>query len=407
MAETMAVPYAGRVFGHEELKNLHAAADEFWLTEGRWCARFEAGLRRYLGVSHVRLCNSGSSANLLAVSALNLEPGDEVITVACGFPTTVAPIIQNRGVPVFVDVDARTANVDVRQLEDALSSRTVAVIAAHTLGNPFEVDAVKSFCEEHGLRLIEDNCDALGSRFKCELTGTFGDMATSSFYPAHHITTGEGGAVYTNDSILDAEIASYRDWGRDCYCRSGKQNTCGQRFCQQQGTLPDGYDHKYTYSRFGYNLKMTDLSASIGVAQLAKVDAFGEARRTNYAFLRTHLEPLGLFDFQEPTPCSDPSWFAMLLTVRDDAPFTRDEIVAHLEANKIQTRMLFAGNMTRQPCFTSLTEGTDYRIVGDLTNSDRFMNRAFLVGVYPGLSALHLQYMVGRFEEFATLRSAA
>ena len=404
---TISVPYAGRVFDGNELKNLHAAADEFWLTEGRWCARFENGLKKLLGVRYARLCNSGSSANLLAISALQLRPGDEVLTVACGFPTTVAPIIQCGGIPVFVDVLADTANVDVTQLEDARSDRTVAVMFAHTLGNPWDVAAVKAFCRKHGLRLIEDNCDALGSRYDGQLTGTFGDMATSSFYPAHHITTGEGGAVYTNGEQFDALIASYRDWGRDCFCRSGKQNTCGQRFSQQWGTLPFGYDHKFTYSNFGWNLKMSDLHASIGVAQLDKLEAFGKARRKNWAFLRNNLGRFSsVLEFQSATFRSDPSWFGFLVTVKEDAGFTRDQIVAHLEAAHIQTRPLFAGNITRQPCFDSLTEGVDYRIVGDLTNTDRFMRDALLIGCFPGLSATQLQYVVEKFGEFDGLRAA-
>lgn len=399
--ESLVVPCSGRVYDEAELANLHKAADEFWLTEGRWCARFESGLKRYLGTTFLRLTNSGSSANLLAISALELKPDDEVITCAVGFPTTVAPIIQNSGVPVFVDADAMTGNLDTGQLEEALSERTVAVVAAHTLGNPFDIATVLAFCRKHDLRLIEDNCDALGSIYDGKFTGTFGDIATSSFYPAHHITTGEGGAVYTNDEGLDTLIASYRDWGRDCYCKPGKQNTCGKRFCHQLGSLPYGYDHKYTYARFGYNLKMTDLQASIGVAQLQKLERFGSKRRSNWAYLREHLQSVSdVIDFTVPTPRSDPSWFGFLMTVREDAPFTRDEIVAHLEGAKIQTRMLFAGNMTRQPCF----EGVTYRTVGDLPVADRFMNQAFWVGVYPGLEKRHLDYVVERITEFAKTR---
>ena len=411
----LTVPYAGRVYDDHELSNLHKAADEFWLTEGRWCARFENGLKRFLGVEHCRLTNSGSSANLLAVSALELKPGDEVITCAVGFPTTVAPIIQNRGVPVFVDVSRDTANIDVSYLNDALSSRTVAVILAHTLGNPFNVRAVLEFCVHNGLTLIEDNCDALGSKYAGHFTGTFGDIATSSFYPAHHITTGEGGAVYTNSNELDTIMASFRDWGRDCYCKPGKANTCGCRFTQQHGSLPFGYDHKYTYSRFGYNLKMTDPMAAVGVAQLDKLRApyieqpsgierpsFGDARRRNWAYLRESLHSVSeVIHFASPTEHADPSWFGFLMTVKDDAPFTRDQIVAHLENAKIQTRTLFAGNMTRQPCFNDLKRGVDYRVIGDLPVADRFMNRAFWVGVYPGLSQEQLDYMVERILEVA------
>ena len=400
--ESLVVPYAGRVYDDAEKTNLHAAADEFWLTDGRWCSRFESALKRFLEVDHCRLTNSGSSANLLAVSALELQPGDEVITCAVGFPTTVAPIVQNGGVPVFVDADPNTANLDVSHLEAAFSPRTVAVMAAHTLGNPFNLRAVMLFCAGHNLKLIEDNCDALGSIYEHRFTGTFGDIATSSFYPAHHITTGEGGAVYTNNEDLDTLIASYRDWGRDCYCKSGKSNTCGCRFSQQHGELPFGYDHKYTYSRFGYNLKMTDLQASIGVAQMDKLEGFGMARRRNWAYLREQLHSLStVIDFVVPTENSDPSWFGFLMTVSEDASFTRDQIVAHLEANKIQTRMLFAGNMTRQPCFDGLQRDVDYRVIGDLPVADRFMDRAFWVGVYPGLSQQQLDYMVERITEVA------
>ena len=412
----MLVPYAGRVYDDAEKTNLHAAADEFWLTDGRWCSRFENRLRQYLGVDHVRLCNSGSSANLLAVSALELKPGDEVITCAVGFPTTVAPIIQNRGVPVFVDADPETANIDVRYLNDALSDRTVAVMAAHTLGNPFDLYTVRSFCADHGLRLIEDNCDALGSLYDGRLTGTFGDLATSSFYPAHHITTGEGGAVYTNDERLDTLVASYRDWGRDCYCKSGKSNTCGKRFEQQFGSLPPCYDHKYTYSRAGYNLKMTDLQASIGVAQMDKLadpyfeqpsgivrPSFVRARRRNWLYLREQLRSISeVMDFASPTPLSEPSWFGFLMTVKDSAPFTRDQIVAHLEHAGIQTRMLFAGNITRQPLFDGMERGKDYRVIGDLPVADKFMSDAFWIGVYPGLSQEQLDYMVARVLEFVS-----
>ena len=397
----MIVPVAGRVYDQREKDNLHAAADEFWLTDGRWCSKFENGLRRFLGVNHCRLVNSGSSANLLAVSALELQQGDEVITSAVGFPTTVAPIIQCGGVPVFVDADRRTGNIDTGYLYDALSDNTSAVMAAHTLGNPFDLQAVMAFCQTHNLKLIEDNCDALGSTYLGLFTGTFGDIATSSFYPAHHITTGEGGAVYTNSAELDTIIASYRDWGRDCYCKSGKSNTCGCRFSQQHGTLPFGYDHKYTYSRFGYNLKMTDMQASIGVAQLDKLEGFGIARRDNWTYLRIALDKFSdVLEFQEATNLSDPSWFGFLMTVKESAPFTRDQIVAHLEATGIQTRMLFAGNITRQPLFTNMKRGVDYRVIGDLPVADRFMNRALWVGCYPGLSSEQLAYVVEQITEF-------
>jgi CDP-6-deoxy-D-xylo-4-hexulose-3-dehydrase len=403
--ESLVVPYAGRVYDEAELANAHKAVDEFWLTEGRWCARFENGLKNYLGVGYCRLTNSGSSANLLAIAAAGIRARDEVITSAVGFPTTIAPIVQCGAIPVFVDADPITADIDVSQLEAALSDGTVAVMTAHTLGNPFDVYAVAKFCADHNLILIEDNCDALGSRYDGQLTGTLGHIATSSFYPAHHITTGEGGAVYTDDERTDTLIASYRDWGRDCYCRSGKENTCGKRFAWQLGQLPVGYDHKYTYSHFGYSLRMTDVQAAVGLAQLDKLKAFGVARRKNWAWLRNALGHFGnVFEFQDATYLADPSWFGFLITVREDAPFTRNQIVAHLEAAKIQTRPLFAGNVTRQPCFDELTEGIDYRVIGSLDVADRFMERAFWVGVYPGLTRQHLEYMFERIAQFVEAR---
>ena len=406
------VRYAGRVFDDREVTNLVNASLDFWLTEGRYAAMLESALARFVGVEFARLVNSGSSANLAAFSALTspklgerrVSAGDEIITVAAGFPTTVAPIIQHGAVPVFIDVDPRTANVDVTQLEAAWSERTRAVMLAHTLGNPFDVDAVLAFCARHELWLIEDNCDALGSTYTTrrggepttKFTGSFGDLSTSSFYPAHHITTGEGGAVYTNDESLDAIVASFRDWGRDCYCKSGKDNTCGLRFEHQMGQLPFGYDHKYTYSHFGYNLKMTDLQAAIGLAQVEKLPDFGADRRRNHAYLRAGLADFAhVFDVVEATPHSDPSWFGFLMTVREDAPFSRSEIVNFLEGEKIQTRVLFAGNLTRHPCFDELRERqSGYRIVGDLRNTDQLMDRAFWVGVYSGMTVEHLDYII-------------
>ena len=410
------VRYAGRVHDAAEVRNLVTAALEFWLTEGRFARALESALCRFLNVGHTRLASSGSSANLLAVAALTsprlgerrLCRGDEVITVAAGFPTTVAPIVQLGAVPVFVDVDRRTANVDVAQLEEALGPRTKAVVLAHTLGNPFDLDTVLSFCRAHELWLVEDNCDALGSRYDSRLlgevrfTGSFGDLATSSFYPPHHMTTGEGGAVYTSDAELDAIVASLRDWGRDCYCRSGKDNTCGKRFEHQLGQLPFGYDHKYTYSHFGYNLKMTDLQAAVGVAQVAKLPAFGDARRANRARLVEGLSHLGEWLLpQLATPRSDPSWFGLLLSVAEPAPFSRDEIVAFLERERIQTRMLFAGNLLRHPCFDEMRSGgAGFRVVGDLRATDELTERAFWIGVYPGMGEAALDYVVERITSY-------
>ena len=403
------VPYGGRVFDERELVNLVDSSLDFWLTYGRYSREFEAGLSAYLGIKHALLVNSGSSANLLAFAALTSEKlggrrivrGDEVITVAAGFPTTVAPIIQFGAVPVFVDVVLGTYNIDVAQLDAALSPRTKAVMLAHTLGNPFDVDAVRAFCEMHDLWLIEDNCDALGGEYRGRKTGTFGHIGTSSFYPPHHMTMGEGGAVYTDSDELAAILLSMRDWGRDCDCPSGKDNTCGKRFGQQFGTLPFGYDHKYVYSEFGFNLKVSDMQAAVGVAQLKKMPEFVAARRTNYAFLREALESAeDVLIMPEATPGADPSWFGFLMTVRegatcaDGSPLTRDALVAALEAAKVQTRMLFAGNMVRQPVFDSMrASGEGYRVVGELVNTDRIMNDAFWIGVYPGMSDEMLAWM--------------
>lgn len=397
------VAYGGRVFDEREIVNLVDSSLEFWLTYGRYSAVFEKGLAEYLGIKHALLVNSGSSANLLAFAALTSEklgvrrivPGDEVITVAAGFPTTIAPIVQHGAVPVFVDVVLGTYNIDVSQLKVAVSPRTKAVMLAHTLGNPFEVRAVRDFCDAHGLWLIEDNCDALGSRYEGKLTGSFGDIGTSSFYPPHHMTMGEGGAVYTNDELLAKVALSMRDWGRDCYCPSGRDNSCGKRFSQQHGALPFGYDHKYVYSEFGFNLKATDMQAAIGVAQLEKLPEFTEARKRNWAQLREALGPLAdVLVLPEPTPGSDPSWFGFLMTVRENTGVTRDELVRALEDAKVQTRMLFAGNMVRQPAFDGMRERSDgYRVVGELPNTDRIMSNAFWIGVYPGMTEEMLAYM--------------
>jgi CDP-4-dehydro-6-deoxyglucose reductase, E1 len=401
------VPYGGRVFGAEELEALVDASLDFWLTHGRYADRFEQGLAAFVGLRHCVLVNSGSSANLLAFAALTSERlgdrrvrrGDEIITVAAGFPTTVAPIVQYGAVPVFVDVRADTANVDVGALESALGPRTKAVMLAHTLGNPFDVTSVRALCDRHGLWLIEDNCDALGSLFDGRPTGGFGHLGTSSFYPPHHITMGEGGAVYSDDDELATILRSLRDWGRDCVCRSGEDDRCGRRFSRQSGTLPFGYDHKYVYSEFGFNLKATEMQAAVGCAQLARLHEFSRLRREHHATLSRALAPVAhLVRPQAATPGSEPSWFGLLLTVTAEgkaAGLTRDAIVAHLEAARIQTRMLFAGNMVRQPCFDGMraraeagdAAGAGYRVAGELQETDRIMSDAFWVGVYPGLMA--------------------
>ena len=399
------LPYAARVYDHEEMENLVESALEFWLTAGHYTEEFERGLAAYLGIKHCSLVNSGSSANLLAFMALTspllgeraVRRGDEVITVAAGFPTTVAPIIQYGAIPVFVDVTLPTYNVDVSLLEGARSERTKAVMIAHTLGNPFDLAAVKSFCDAHNLWLVEDNCDALGSQYtlggEAHYTGTIGDIGTSSFYPPHHMTMGEGGAVYTNDALLHRIVRSMRDWGRDCICASGQDNLCGRRFDRQDGELPRGYDHKYVYSHFGYNLKATDLQAAIGVAQLKKLPSFVERRRHNFACLRAALADMeDFFVLPEATVGASPSWFGFLLTCREG--IERAKIVRYIEEHGIQTRMLFAGNLTKHPCFDEMRRtGEGYRIVGALTETDRIMNDTFWLGVYPGLTDEKIDYM--------------
>ena len=409
------IPYAGRVFDEREISNLIDASLDFWLTTGRFADTFEREFARFLGVKHCSLTNSGSSANLLAFMALTspklgertIRRGDEVITVAAGFPTTVAPIIQYGAIPVFVDVTLPTYNIDVTRLEQARSDRTKAVMLAHTLGNPFDLTAVKDFCDRHGLWLIEDNCDALGSRYRHQgewsYTGAFGHVGTSSFYPPHHMTMGEGGAVYTNDDTLKRIVESFRDWGRDCWCPSGKDDTCKQRFNRQFGELPKGYDHKYVYSHFGYNLKVTDMQAAIGCAQLEKLPAFVEARKKNWKLLRDGLAGLAdKFVLPEPTDNSDPSWFGFLLTVREDAGFTRDAIVAQLEKSGIQTRMLFAGNLIKHPCFDEMRrESKGFRVAGGLENTDRIMRDTFWIGVYPGMSETMIRYMIAAISDFS------
>lgn len=391
------IPYAGRVYDEKEMISLVDSALDFWLTAGRFARQFEKEFSNYLGVKHCILTNSGSSANLLAISALTspklgerrLKPGDEVITVACAFPTTVNPIIQNNLIPVFVDVDVGTYNIMVEKIEDALSKKTKAIFLAHTLGNPFNLDKILEICKKYNLWLIEENCDALGSKYNGQYTGTFGHIATFSFYPPHQITMGEGGALVTNDSQLKKLIQSFRDWGRDCWCEPGCDNTCGKRFSCQLGSLPFGYDHKYIYSHIGYNLKVTDMQAAIGVEQLKKLPLFIKARKKNFKFLYEGLKKYEkYFILPEVEFKADPSWFGFLLTVRKDAGFTRDEIVKYLENNKIATRMLFAGNITRHPSF----ENVEYRIYGDLENTDFIMNNSFWIGVYPGYTEIIIKY---------------
>ena len=408
------VPYAGRVFDEREIENLIDSSLDFWLTTGRYADRFEKEFSKFQGVRHCSLVNSGSSANLLALMALTspklgerrINRGDEIITVAAGFPTTVAPIIQYGAVPVFVDVTLPTYNIDCSMLEEALSQRTKAVMVAHTLGNPFDLAKVKAFCDRHNLWLIEDNCDALGSRFRLngewKYTGTIGHLGTSSFYPPHHMTMGEGGAVYTDDVTLKCLVESFRDWGRDCWCPSGRDNTCDNRFSRQFGALPIGYDHKYVYSHFGYNLKVTDMQAAIGCAQLEKLPGFIEKRKQNWKLLRDGLAGLeDSFVLPEATENSDPSWFGFLLTVREGVRFTRDQIVNHLEEKAIQTRMLFAGNLIKHPCFDEMrNEGKGYRAIGGLATTDRIMHDTFWVGVYPGMSEGATQYMLDTIKGF-------
>lgn len=408
------IDYAGRVFDEHEILNLIESSLEFWLTYGRYSKEFEKRLSDFLGVRFCSLVNSGSSANLLAfmtltsdqLGARKIHRGDEVMTVAAGFPTTIAPIVQYGAVPVFVDVNPRTLNVDVEQLERARSSKTKAVMLAHTLGNPFDLNAVTAFCRQHGLWLIEDNCDALGSKYRGRYTGTFGDIATSSFYPPHHLTMGEGGAVYTNNKDLARIIESMRDWGRDCWCPSGKDNTCGKRFEHQLGELPFGYDHKYTYSEFGFNLKASDMQAAVGCAQIAKLPDFITKRRQNFDRLMEGLKSLErFFDFCEATPGSEPSWFGFLMTIRKTAGFTRSDIVRWLEDHHIQTRMLFAGNIVKHPCFDAMRrEQTGYRVIGDLVHTNRIMEEAFWIGVYPGLTDEMIDYMIDTITMFCLKR---
>jgi len=399
------VPVSGKVIDGGDVAAVVDSALDAWFTTGRFAKEFERRLARFVGVRSASLVNSGSSANLVALSALTspklgaraLKPGDEVLTVAAGFPTTVNPIFQNRLVPVFVDVAVPTYEIDVTQLEAAYSPKMKAVMIAHTLGNVFNLDAVTAFCRKHNLWLVEDCCDALGSTYKGRLVGTFGDIATVSFYPAHHITMGEGGAVMTDKPLLQVLIDSFRDWGRDCWCEPGMDNTCGKRFDWQLGTLPCGYDHKYTYSHVGYNLKATDMQAALGLSQIAKLPQFVDRRKENFAYLKNALQPLeDVLILPEASENADPSWFGFPIGVRTDAPFKRDQLTRALEAQKIGTRLLFAGNLTRQPAY----EGLEYRVAGELENTDFVMNQVFWIGVFPGLTREMLDFVVKTATDF-------
>ena len=411
VAGSSVVPVSGKVIDAADMSAVVDSALDGWFTTGRWAKDFERKLARFFGLRSASLVNSGSSANLVALSALTspklgdrqLKPGDEVITVAAGFPTTVNPIFQNRLVPVFVDVTLPTYEIDVTRLEEARSEKTKAVMVAHTLGNVFDLGAVSAFCKKYNLWLVEDCCDALGSTYKGQKVGTFGDIATVSFYPAHHITMGEGGAVLTDKPALQVLIDSFRDWGRDCWCEPGVDNTCGKRFDWQLGTLPCGYDHKYTYSHVGYNLKATDMQAALGVSQIDKLPHFIERRKENFAYLKSVLKPLeDVIVLPEATPDSDPSWFGFPIGVKVDAPFKRDQLTKALEANKIGTRLLFAGNLLRQPAY----EGWEYRVVGDMTNTDYVMNNVFWIGVFPGLTKEMLDFIARTAIEFvATVKA--
>lgn len=404
-----AVPVSGRVYDGSDISTLVDSSLDFWLTTGRFAEEFEKSFASFVGTRHALLCNSGSSANLLALSALTsaklkerqLRPGDEVVTVAAGFPTTVNPIVQNNLVPVFVDIELGTYDPLPERLAEAIGPKTRAIMIAHTLGNPFNIQAVQALAKEHELWLIEDNCDALGSKYDGRLTGTFGDLATVSFYPAHHITMGEGGCVLTNSGPIKSLVESFRDWGRDCWCAPGVSDTCGKRFEWQLGDLPYGYDHKYIYSHVGYNLKATDMQAAVGVSQLKKLPGFIETRKKNWKFLKNGLQPYqDYLILPEATENSDPSWFGFLITLTEKAPFSRPELVRFLESRRIGTRQLFAGNLTRQPAYKEIP----HRIVGDLSNTDIAMTNSFWVGVYPGLDEQMLQYVVDSIGAFIKLR---
>jgi CDP-6-deoxy-D-xylo-4-hexulose-3-dehydrase len=399
------IPPSGKLLNASELKNMVDASLDGWLTTGRFNAEFEKKLAAFIGIKHLITVNSGSSANLVAFNTLTspklghraIKPGDEVIGVAAGFPTTVNPILQFGAVPVFVDVDALTHNIDAHKIEAAISPKTRAIMLAHSLGNPFNLDVVTALCKKYSLWLIEDCCDALGSTYRGQMVGTFGDIATLSFYPAHHITMGEGGAVFTKHDELKLIAESFRDWGRDCYCAPGKDNTCGKRFCQQFGELPEGYDHKYTYSHLGYNLKITDMQAACGLAQLDKAAQFIQIRKDNYAFLKERLQACESFlSLPEPTEHSDPSWFGFPITLKDSCPVSRLDLLTYLDQNKIGTRLLFAGNLTRQPYM----KAANYRISGDLTNTDNVMNNTFWIGVQPSLTKEMMEFSARKIETY-------
>jgi len=399
------VPPSGKVIGAQELKNMVDASLDGWLTTGRFNAEFEKKLAAFIGIKHLITVNSGSSANLVAFSTLTspklgeraIQKGDEVIGVAAGFPTTVNPILQFGAVPVFVDVDRLTHNIDASKIEAAIGSKTKAIMLAHSLGNPFNLDVVTALCKKYNLWLVEDCCDALGTTYRGQMVGTFGDIGTLSFYPAHHITMGEGGAVFTNNDELKTIAESFRDWGRDCYCQPGKDNTCGKRFCQQLGDLPHGYDHKYTYSHLGYNLKITDMQAACGLAQLEKAPEFIQARKDNFAFLKARLKDCEEFvHLPEATENSDPSWFGFPITLKDNCPVSRLDLLTYLDQNKVGTRLLFAGNLTRQPYM----KGAHYRISGDLTNTDNVMNNTFWIGVQPALTREMLEFAAAKIESY-------
>jgi CDP-6-deoxy-D-xylo-4-hexulose-3-dehydrase len=400
-----AVPPSGKLLDARELQYMVDASLDGWLTTGRFNAEFEKKLAAFIGVKHLITVNSGSSANLVAFSTLTspklgaraIQKGDEVIGVAAGFPTTVNPILQFGAVPVFVDVDALTHNIDASKIEAAISSKTKAIMLAHSLGNPFNLDVVTALCKKYGLWLVEDCCDALGSTYRGQMVGTFGDIATLSFYPAHHITMGEGGAVFTNNDELKTIAESFRDWGRDCYCQPGKDNTCGKRFCQKLGGLPEGYDHKYTYSHLGYNLKITDMQAACGLAQLDKAPQFIQARKDNFAFLKARLAACEEFlHLPQATEHSDPSWFGFPITLKESSPVSRLDLLTYLDQNKVGTRLLFAGNLTRQPYMI----GAKYRISDDLTNTDNVMNNTFWIGVQPSLTPTMLEFSANKIETY-------
>lgn len=401
------VPVSGKIFDHNELLLMAEAVMEGWWTEGHMTSEFESKLAKFIGVNFCTTVNSGSSANLIAFTALTshilrdrrIKPGDEVITVAAGFPTTVNPIIQNRCVPVFVDIELETLSIDITQLEKALSPKTSAVMIAHALGNPFNIKKIKSFCKKYKLWLIEDNCDALGSKYEGKRTGSFGDISTLSFYPAHHITTAEGGAVFTNDALLNKIIRSVRDWGRDCWCATGRDNTCGIRFGWKLGNLPKGYDHKYTYSHLGYNLKMTEIQAACGLAQLKKLEKFTTARKRNYKILKKGLSQFSKYlTVVNQTPNSDPSWFGLLITLKDGLKFTREDLIKFLNERKIGTRLFFGGNLIRQPYFVN--NKIKYRTIGKLPNSDKVMIDTFWIGTFPGITPTMIGWVIQSFSEF-------